>query len=294
MFGKSKNALSAMKDVQRIKFGGTAKMSPSQVVCLISNTQDAQRNLSPVEFDQYKQIFNYFRKDTKCQTVDFDGYIEMCGRIISEYEKYFPYLLVDGEHSENIEIRSQIKIRKLHHDGLDFTEALYRYENDYQNIGSFYELDMIGMPIAKKISEQMVSFSVKLHDNLKDYISNATFYNSYGQFLGLFDSIYLDMRDRYLGEIDEIEENAITMYIMFLFANSDFSDSNIDVIMRTRKDTVAQCLPNLKGKPYSQIAEFSELYLKTALSIPASNQGLGITMDLLLDYVKELQYTLLQ
>lgn len=97
-----------------------------------------------------------------------------------------------------------------------------RYENDYQNIGSFYELDMIRMPIAKKISEQMVSFSVKLHDNLKDHISNATFYNSYGRFLGLFDSIYLDMRDRYLGGIDEIEENAITRLnsdkVLFSFA----------------------------------------------------------------------------
>lgn len=294
MFGKSKNAFSAMKDVQRIKLGGIAKMSPSQVVCLISNTQDAQRNLSPVEFEQYKQIFNFFRKDTKCQTVDFNGYIEMCSRIIAEYEKYFPYLLVDGEHSENLELRNQIKIRKLHHDGLEFTEALHRYENDYKNIGSYYELDLIEMSKAKDISQKMLEFGNKLIDCLKEFMRREAFYNLYGCFLGIADTIYLDARDRYMGGIDEIEENAITMYLMFLFANSDFSDSNIDVLMHSRKDTVAQCLPKMVGKPYSQIAEFFETYLSTELSIPVGNQSISVVQDLITDYVENLQVAMLQ
>lgn len=294
MFGKSKNALSAMKEIQRIKFGGTAKISPSQVVCLISNTQDAQRNLSPVEYDQYKHVFDFFRKNTKCQTVDFDGYIEMCGMIIAEYEKYFPYLLVDGEHSENLELRNQIKIRKLYHDGLKFKEAMGKYENDYENIGSFFEIDLIGMPKAKSISEKMMVLANKLIDQLRELLTREKFYNMYGCFLGIADTIYLDARDRYMGGVDEIEENAITMYLMFLFANSDFSDSNIDVIMRSRKDAVAQCLPKMFGKPHYQIAEVFETYLSTVLSIPAGNKNIDVAKDLILDYIKDLPKSLLQ
>ena len=99
MFGRSSNAVKGMQEIQRIKtYGGTAKLSFSQIICLICNSPDAQKNLSPDEFETFKAIFAEFRRQSKYTTVDYNGYIDMCAVISGEFEKHFPYLLIDGEH----------------------------------------------------------------------------------------------------------------------------------------------------------------------------------------------------
>ena len=96
MFGRNSNALKAMIEIQKIKDnGGKANISLSQVVCLICNSPDAKRNLNAEEYAIYNRIFSDYRRQSKCKTIDYQGYIDMCTIIIDSFEKHFPYLLID-------------------------------------------------------------------------------------------------------------------------------------------------------------------------------------------------------
>ncbi len=252
MFGRNSNAVKGMQEVQRIKtYGGTAKLSFSQIICLICNSPDAQKNLSPEEFEIFKAIFASFRRQSKCNTVDYNGYIDMCAVIIDEFEKHFPYLLVDGEHSENLELRNQIKIRKLFADGVKFKDALVRYENEFDSIPLYRDYDPIQNQKAKSVFNLMEHFMAKIVD---DHLGGKGNVNDFGILSGAADVIYLIISSR-LGDIDAQEETAITMYNMIAFAIYGFSDDQIDIIMKKRKETVALYFQKLHASPINQVLE---------------------------------------
>ena len=252
MFGRSSNAAKGMQDVQRIKtYGGTAKLSFSQIICLICNSPDAQKNLSPEEFEIFKAIFAEFRRQSKCNTVDYNGYIDMCTVIIGEFEKHFPYLLVDGEHSENLELRNQIKIRKLFADGGTFKDALVKYENEYDAIPLYRDYDPVLNPKAKRVFNFMEQFMAKV---VNEPLCGKGNVNDFGLLSGVADVIYLIILSRF-GNIDAQEETAITMYNMIAFAIYGFSDKQIDIMMKRRKETVALYFQKLHASPISQVLE---------------------------------------
>lgn len=262
MFGKSSNAIKAMNDVQRIKnFGGTAKLSYSQIVCLICNSQDAQKNLTAEEFAQFQAVFKNYRAETKCATVDMNGYIQMCQVIIRTFEKYFPYLLVDGEHSENLEIRNQIKIRKLYADGYSFDDALMKYENDYDSIPSYDDYDPINNPKADQIMRLMASF---MHQMIKAHLPKAN-PTILGILSGVADTVYLTLAERYVKDY-ETEEYAITGYTIITFANLNWSDDQIDTIMTKRREITTKFFETNTGKPNAQIIDTLANYLVSSLS----------------------------
>lgn len=131
MFGRSSNSVKGALAVQKLKTpGATAKLSFSQVVFIISNMEDAKKNLTADEYEQFKNLFQGFRSSDDLIKVDLDGYHTMCSKIIDTYEKYFPYMLVDGNVSMNLKPQDQLRIRKLYQDGFSYWEAYPKFRGN--------------------------------------------------------------------------------------------------------------------------------------------------------------------
>ena len=74
--------IKAMKDIQKIKSGGKAKLSISQITGLITNMMDARKNLSPKEFENIYNLFNNLRKCNTKIEMDIEGFNKVCIDII--------------------------------------------------------------------------------------------------------------------------------------------------------------------------------------------------------------------
>lgn len=88
--------IKAMKDVQKIKRGGKAKLSISQITNLITNMLDAKRNLSD---EEYKKVYKLFIELGKCNTkmeMNMTDYCETAVDIIKRFDKIAPYKKYSG------------------------------------------------------------------------------------------------------------------------------------------------------------------------------------------------------
>ena len=88
--------IKAINDVQKIKNGGVAKLSISQITGLIINLMDANKNLSN---DEYNRVYKKFCEFRKCKTkidMDMDGYLKTAVDIIKEFDKIAPYEKYSG------------------------------------------------------------------------------------------------------------------------------------------------------------------------------------------------------
>ena len=86
----------AMKDVSKIKKGGIAKLSISQITGLIINLPDARKNLSPSKFNEVYFLFRQLRTcNTKTQ-MDIDGYLKQTIEIIRKFDAIAPYQKYSG------------------------------------------------------------------------------------------------------------------------------------------------------------------------------------------------------
>lgn len=88
--------IKAMKDVARIKSGGTAKLSISQITCLITNMQDAQKSLSRSEFESVYALYKELRKCNTKMEMDKYGYIDTAVKIIKKFDAIAPYEKYSG------------------------------------------------------------------------------------------------------------------------------------------------------------------------------------------------------
>jgi len=86
----------AAKDVLRIKKGGIAALSISQITNLIINLPDAKKNLPD---DQFERVHSLFKELRKCSTpvkMDFEGYIDTAVKIIRRFDAIAPYEKYSG------------------------------------------------------------------------------------------------------------------------------------------------------------------------------------------------------
>ena len=82
--------MKAMKEVERIKMGGTAQLSIASITNMIINTVDAQRSLSKQQFDQVWRVYSQMRKCTAKMTLDYEGYLRTCVDILKEFDAVAP------------------------------------------------------------------------------------------------------------------------------------------------------------------------------------------------------------
>lgn len=100
----------AVRDLQRIKLGGTAKLSTSQITCLIVNMPDAQKNLPR---EQFEQVYSLYRKLRTCNTkmkVDYAGYLELAVEIILMFDELAPY----EKYSGGNEFETFLMMKEIH------------------------------------------------------------------------------------------------------------------------------------------------------------------------------------
>lgn len=96
--------LKAMADVQRIKNGGKARLSVSQITCLIVNMSDARQFLSKDQFDKVFELFRRLRKVKKKKKVDILGYYEIAGKIVLRFNMIAPFKFYSGDSPESAEL----------------------------------------------------------------------------------------------------------------------------------------------------------------------------------------------
>lgn len=90
------SGIQAMKSVSKLKSGGTAKLSLAQVSNLIINLPDAQKKLSPAQFNSVYALFREFQKCKTKHEVDLSGYYAMAVDIIKKFDKIAPYEKYSG------------------------------------------------------------------------------------------------------------------------------------------------------------------------------------------------------
>lgn len=88
--------IKAMKYVTRIKNGGKAKLSISQITCLITNMTDAQKSLSHSEFESVYALYKELRKCNTKIEMDKYGYIDTAVKIIKKFDEIAPYEKYSG------------------------------------------------------------------------------------------------------------------------------------------------------------------------------------------------------
>lgn len=127
---KSSNAVKGMVAVQRIKeMGSVEKLSKSQIVSLITNLQDASKNLNKWQYSFVQTVYSNYRKQTDLITMDVFKYLDVCKEIIAAYESSVPYFLFDGNYSEHMSKEMAQDIWVLYDDGLrfeDMEELIFR------------------------------------------------------------------------------------------------------------------------------------------------------------------------
>ena len=246
MFGKSSNAIKAMRDIQKLKcYGGMAKLSFSQIVCLISNSQDAKRNLTDEEYFQFRSIFELYRKQTHLNTVDITGYIKLCRIIIRTYEKYFPYMLVDGEHSQSLDDIRIGKIRQLYAEGYYFEDALPLYENEDFNSSKKSNDNTMKKSHAVIIGEIMENF---LTGFMREYLSYKATPANIGIIFGIANTIYVLTAENYFEDVSA-EEDEITEYTKAALVTNNYTELQIETIMEARKTVTSEYYQKFHGKP---------------------------------------------
>lgn len=88
--------LKAAVSVQKIKTGGTAKLSISQITCLIVNMSDAKRNLEATQFEEVYSLYCKLRKCKTKITLDINGYYDISAKIVVLFNKIAPYEKFSG------------------------------------------------------------------------------------------------------------------------------------------------------------------------------------------------------
>lgn len=90
------SGIQAISGVQKIKNGGMAKLSISQVTSLIINLPDAQKNLSKEEYNRVYSLFSQMEKCTTKMLMNMDLYLDTVVKIIKKFDKIAPYEKYSG------------------------------------------------------------------------------------------------------------------------------------------------------------------------------------------------------
>ena len=83
--------LKAISNVQKIKMGGSEKLSVSQITGLIVNMMDARTNLPPQEFYKIAALFDQLRKDKTKKTMNYSAYLRAASDVIMRFDSIAPY-----------------------------------------------------------------------------------------------------------------------------------------------------------------------------------------------------------
>ncbi len=90
------SAMQAITAIQTIKNGGVADLSLAQISNCIINLQDADHNLSRVEFERVYSLFMKYQRETAKKSYNISSYTETTIAIIRTFDAIAPYELYSG------------------------------------------------------------------------------------------------------------------------------------------------------------------------------------------------------
>lgn len=151
--------LRALTDVQRIKSGGTAKLSISQIVNLNINLPDAKEKLSEDEFAQIYALYNKMRKCTTKIPMDADAYFNAAFKIVEEFDKIAPYEDYCGGNAFEISfmfsgvygVRHK-EIRKLRRERYKMDRRLSEFDATFKKNSAIFKNSYSDEQIARLVS----------------------------------------------------------------------------------------------------------------------------------------------
>lgn len=170
----------AISSIQKIKRGGVAKLSISQITGLLINLQEAGAKLSQ---EQSRQVYALFKKLRSCNTkmrMDLDGYMQQATEIIMRFDAIAPYEKYSGGNEIEYSFLMD-DLRKQRREGYD---KLCREQEDYakeilQNTGLPIEPEdakilsgvimtnsLFGKDVALKYFDKLVARMTKKYDSL--------------------------------------------------------------------------------------------------------------------------------
>lgn len=113
----------AVLDVQKLKKGGTANISISQITNLIVNMTDAQKNLNQQDFASVYSMYLALRKCKSKMRLDMDRYYETASKIIFIFDNLAPYSYYSGGNCIETEFMLQ-EVRKLAKEDQNFASDI--------------------------------------------------------------------------------------------------------------------------------------------------------------------------
>lgn len=149
--GKLSDIKAAMDVIRITKSGGTAKLSISQITMLITNMSDAQRNLTP---EQFQAVYTLYKNLRKCNTkmeMDKNGYFETATDIIKKFDALAPY----EKYSGNNELETSFMMDEIRKD--DTMSKNQIYANDVNDI-----VEMVLYGISEASEDDKNAFSILL------------------------------------------------------------------------------------------------------------------------------------
>ena len=207
------NDLKAAKDIQKIKNGGIAYLSISQITGLITNMLDAKRNL---DNEKYEKIYNLFLSFRKCNTkikMDLEGYYNTAIDIIKKFDAIAPY----EKYSGGNETETSFLMEDIHKLQLSDKNNDYKFQTN-NKIFSTNEKDEYANYLVEN------SYGILSRDDADNFIKVLFVYSVFGKEKALkeFDSLISKKNI----QNDLINSFSKTMFLLGVLKSNGVIDSN--------------------------------------------------------------------
>lgn len=171
--------------MQRIKSGGTAKLSISQIVNLNINLPDAKEKLSADEFSQIYALYQKMRACTTKIPMDADAYFNTAFKIMEEFDQIVPYEDYSGGNAFEISFmfssiygRRHKEIRKLRRERSKMEKQLEEFDATFKENSAIFKNSYSDEQIARLVSTGQFSQArateyKQSRDALEMYIQSA-------------------------------------------------------------------------------------------------------------------------
>ena len=170
-----------MINIQKIRNGGTAKLSLSQLSFLLINLQDAKRNLSSEKFNQIFRLFIKMKSYTTKYEMDYDEYLEAAIAVIKKFDAIAPY----EKYCGGLEIECSFFMDELRKESQSFDPSINTTNQEveeYSKLLSEQSNGIIPLNLAKEFSKILFYNSLDNKEKiLKDFdLLCADIVNEYG------------------------------------------------------------------------------------------------------------------
>ncbi|MDY5563784.1 MAG: hypothetical protein SPF74_00975 [Candidatus Limivicinus sp.] len=157
----------AIKKIQNIKKGGIEQLSVADIAMVITNLQDAQKNLPKDKFDKIYSLFNEFCKCTLKTSMGINEYLNTAIKIISKYDEIAPYEKYSGgDKMEFSVIMDDIRKNRVND---NIVQILHNICMDYQNeyaITEYIKKIQSGFPMSIPHNTMLAFVGVLLSNDL--------------------------------------------------------------------------------------------------------------------------------